>query len=194
MRVEPSGLLDCERALDDDGSDTRYVRDALDRLLAGHDPYPAFVIDRRWDVVARNKSTDVLLAGIAPSLLTPPVNALRLALHPSGLAPAIVNLAQWSDYLLWRVDQQVLATGDSGLARLAAEVRAYPGIGEAPAGEPDPRDRVFVRLHLRSGEREFRFLNMVATFGTALDITAAELAIEVFFPADPATAAALGSR
>jgi MmyB-like transcription regulator ligand binding domain len=122
------------------------------------------------------------------------VRRTGLALHPSGLAPAIVNLAQWSAYLLRRVDQQVLATGESGLAQLAAEVRGYPGIGEATAGEPDPLDRVFVPLHLRSGEREFRFLNMVATFGTALDITAAELVIEVFFPADPATATALGRR
>src|SRR5215469_3741185 len=89
-------------ALDDNGSDMRYVRQAIERLLAGHGPYPAFVIDRRWDVIARNDSTAVLLADVAPELLIPPVNALRLALHPSGLAPRIVNLGEWSAYLLRR--------------------------------------------------------------------------------------------
>jgi transcriptional regulator with XRE-family HTH domain len=181
-----------QRALDDDSSDMRYVRRALDRLLASHDPYPAFVIDRRWDVVARNESTDVLLAGVAPELLVPPVNALRLALHPAGLAPRILNLAQWSAYLLRRIEHQVLAGGDGELAQLAAEARGYPGIGAASPDEPGLLDQVFVPLHFRSPDRELRFLNMVATFGTALDITAAELVIEAFFPADPATAQALG--
>jgi transcriptional regulator with XRE-family HTH domain len=186
-----------QRALDDDNSDMRYVRRALDRLLASHDPYPAFVIDRRWDVVARNESTNVLLAGVAPELLVPPVNALRLALHPSGLAPRILNLAQWSAYLLRRIEHQVLAGGDGELAQLAAEARSYPGIGTASPDKPDLPDlpdQVFVPLHYKSSDRELRFLNMVATFGTALDITAAELVIEAFFPADPATAQALGQR
>ena len=88
------------RALGDDSSDMRYVRDAVERLLASHDPYPAFVIDRRWNVVARNESTGVLLKDVARELLTPPVNALRVALHPSGLAPRIANLTEWSAYLL----------------------------------------------------------------------------------------------
>ena len=108
-------------------ADSPHVREAIERLLASHDPYPAFVIDRQWDVVARNASTAVLIKDVAPELLVPPVNALRLALHPSGLAPQI----------------------------------------------------------------DLRLLNMVATFGTALDVTAAELVIEAFYPADPATAQAL---
>ena len=89
-----------------------------------HGPYAAFVIDRQWDVVARNESTAVLLEGIAPELLIPPVNALRLALHPSGLAPRIVNLAEWSSCLLRRLDHQILAGADAGLAKLADEARA----------------------------------------------------------------------
>ena len=179
------------RALGDDSSDMRYVRDAVERLLASHDPYPAFVIDRRWNVVARNESTGVLLKDVARELLTPPVNALRVALHPSGLAPRIANLTEWSAYLLWRLDHQILATADTGLADLAGEVRGYPGIAKPDQHAANPADRVFVPLQVMNGSRELRLLNMVATFGTALDVTAAELVIEAFYPADPATAQAL---
>ena len=181
-----------EQALDNAGSDMTFVRDALDHLLASHDPWPAFVINRRWDVVARNKSTDVLLVDVAPHLLVAPVNALRLALHPAGLAPRIVNLAQWGAYLLRRIDHQVLTTGAADLAALAREARSYPNIDPAPSPQAhDPIDRVFVPLHVRSAGGDLRFLNMVATFGTALDVTAAELVIEAFFPADAATTGAL---
>jgi hypothetical protein len=179
------------RALDDDRSDMRHIRDSIERLLASHDPYPAFVIDRQWDVVARNASAAALLKDVAPELLIPPVNALRLALHPSGLAPSILNLAEWSAYLLRRLNDQILVTGDAGLAELADEARSYPGIAAPGRGPANPVDRVFVPLHLMNGPRELRLLNMVATFGTALDVTAAELVIEVFYPADPATAQAL---
>lgn len=176
------------RELADNSSDMKYVRAAIERLLTSQNPYPAFVIDRRWDVVARNQSTSVLLEDVAASLLIPPVNALRLALHPSGLAPKIVNLAEWSAYLLRRLDHQILASPDAGLAELASEARGYPGVAEAGQEIATPTDRVFVPLHIMSGGRELRFLNMVATFGTALDVTAAELVIEAFYPADPATA------
>ncbi len=188
-----SGYAPCysHRALDDDGSDMRYVRDAVERLLARHDPYPAFVIDRQWDVVARNASTAVFLTGVAPELLVPPVNVLRLALHPSGLAPRIANLAEWSAYLLRRLDHQMLAAPDARLAKLAGEARSYPGVAEPRHETANPADRVFVPLHLMNGSRELRLLNMVATLGTALDVTAAELVIEAFYPADPATTQAL---
>jgi transcriptional regulator with XRE-family HTH domain len=179
------------RALEDDASDMRYVRAATERLLASHGPYPAFVIDRQWEVIARNDSTAVLLEGVAPELLVPPVNALRLALHPSGLAPRIVNLAEWSAYLLRRLDHQILAGPDSGLARLGDEARSYPGIAKPGQEAANLADRVFVPLRIMSGGCELRFLNMVATFGTALDVTAAELVIEAFYPADPATSRAL---
>jgi hypothetical protein len=169
----------------------RYVRGAIERLLASHRPYPAFVIDRQWDVVARNESTALLLADIAPELLVPPVNALRLALHPSGLAPRIVNLAEWSSYLLRRLDHQILAGADTGLAKLADEARGYPGVAEPAHEAVNLTERVFVPLRITSGGRELRFLNMVATLGTALDVTASELVIEAFYPADQATAAVL---
>src|SRR5262249_28027336 len=157
-----------------------YVRAAIERLLISHGPYPAFVIDRRWEVVARNDSTAVLLEDVAPELLTPPVNALRLALHPAGLAPRIVNLAEWSAYLLRRLDHQILASPDAGLAELAEEARGYPGTAVPDQATANLTDRVFVPLRIRNGRRELRFLNMVATFGTALDVTAAELVIEAF--------------
>jgi transcriptional regulator with XRE-family HTH domain len=179
------------RALDDDSSDMRYVREAIERLLASHGPYPAFVIDRQWNVVARNESTAVLLEGIAPELLMPPVNALRLALHPSGLAPRIVNFAEWSAYLLRRLDHQILAGADAELVKLADEARGYPGVAEPGQEAASETDRVFIPLRIASGARELRFLNMVATLGTALDVTAAELVIEAFYPADPATVQAL---
>jgi transcriptional regulator with XRE-family HTH domain len=179
------------RALDDNGSDMRYVREAIERLLTSHGPYPAFVIDRQWNVVARNENTAVLLEDVAPELLIPPVNALRLALHPAGLAPRIVNLAEWSAYLLRRLDHQILAGADAGLAELADEARSYPGVAEPGQETAGLIDRVFVPLRIMKGRRELRFLNMVATFGTALDVTAAELVIEAFYPADPATSQAL---
>jgi transcriptional regulator with XRE-family HTH domain len=179
------------RALDDGSSDMRYVRDAIERLLKGHEPYPAFVIDRRWNVVARNESAGVLLHDVAHDLLIPPVNALRVALHPDGLGPRIVNLREWSAYLLRRLDHQMLATGDPGLAELGREVRGYPGVATPDQQAANPANRVFVPLHLVTGARELRLLNMVATFGTALDVTAAELVIDAFYPADPATAQAL---
>jgi len=180
------------RALGDGSSDMTYVRDAIDRLLRSHEPYPAFVIDRSWNVVARNESTGVLLDGVAPDLLVPPVSALRAALHPAGLGPRIVNLTEWSAYLLRRLDHQLLATGDPGLAELAREVRGYPGVARPDQQAASPADRVFVPLRLLTGTRELRFLNMVATFGTALDVTAAELVIDAFYPADPVTAQMLG--
>jgi hypothetical protein len=142
-------------------------------------------------VIARNDSTAVLLENVAPELLAPPVNALRLALHPTGLAPRIVNLAEWSAYLLRRLDHQIQASADAGLAELADEARSYPGVAELGEETAKPADRVFVPLRIMSGHRELRFLNMVATFGTALDVTAAELVIEAFYPADPATSQAL---
>jgi transcriptional regulator with XRE-family HTH domain len=178
------------RTLDDDSSGMPYIRAATEHLLASHGPYPAFVIDRQWDVVARNRGTAVLLEGVAADLLIPPVNALRVALHPSGLAPKIVNLPEWSAYLLRRLDHQILASPDARLAELASEARSYPGVAEPGQETAGPADRVFVPLRILSRGHEFRFLNMVATFGTALDVTAAELVIEAFYPADPATAQA----
>jgi transcriptional regulator with XRE-family HTH domain len=180
------------RALEDEGCGMPYVREAVSRLLTSHEPYPALVKDRYWNVVDRNRSTEVLLRGVAPELLEPPINALRMALHPNGLAPQILNLAEWSGHLLRRLDHQVLVTGDPTLAGLAEEVRSYPGVTEPSSIDPGGEQRVVVPLRLSRNGTDLCLLNMVATLGTAVDVTAEELVIESFYPADEVTAQALG--
>jgi transcriptional regulator with XRE-family HTH domain len=178
-----------ERALD--SPQLAAVRAALRQLLAGHEPYPAAVVDRSWTLVEANASVALLTGGVAADLLAPPVNVLRLSLHPSGLAPRIVNLGEWRAHLLGRLRRQVAFTADPELSALYTELRGYPCDQPAPEVElPGPGD-VAVPLRLRHGERELCFVSTVATFGTPLDVTVAELVIESFFPADAGTAAAL---
>jgi transcriptional regulator with XRE-family HTH domain len=181
-----------------DADDMAPVRDAVEKILAGHDPYPAVVVDRHWNLVAANAALlAVLTDGVDPELLAPPANVLRASLHPDGLAPRIVNFRQWTDHLLERLDRQIAASGDPELVDLRDDLLRLPGVA-APRGvtdaDTDPASRLFVPLVLRAGDGPpLRFFSTVATFGTALDITVAELAIESFFPADEATAAALAS-
>jgi hypothetical protein len=129
--------------------------------------------------------------GVAPSLLAPPANVIRVCLHPDGLAPRIVNLAEYSQHLMIRLHRQALLSQDPGLAALLDEMKAYPGVESATTSAVDEATLLFVPLRLRVGDAVLSFFSTIATFGTALDITLAELAIEQFFPADPATAAAL---
>jgi MmyB-like transcription regulator ligand binding domain len=145
------------------------------------------VVDRGWNLVAANRAIEMLTAGVAAHLLEPPVNALRLALHPEGMAPRIVNFGQWRAHLLRDLAAQAETSGDDGLNTLHDELQAYPG----EDGEPGPHD-VFVPLRIKGPEdTELRFLSTRTTFATAVDVTVSELAIESFFPADPQTAAAL---
>lgn len=171
------------------------VREALDRVLSGHEPYPAIVVDRRWNLVAANEASQALVFGIAPELLGPPLNVLRAALHPDGLASRIVNFGEWSEHLLDRLRRQVLLTGDEELRDLEEEIRRYPGVPARPShGGVEGLGDIAVTLRLRTDGGELRLLSTIATFGTAVDITAAELAIEAFFPADEETAAALQGK
>jgi len=164
------------------------VRSAIDLILAGHDPYPAVVIDRHWEMLGANRAVALLTAGVAPDLLEPPVNVLRLSLHPDGMAPRIANLGEWRGHLLERLDRQIALTGDAALANLRAELATYPGPGAPPhLGGPE----IAVPLRLRSEAGELSFIGTVATFGTAVEVTASELSIESFFPADEQTAAAV---
>jgi transcriptional regulator with XRE-family HTH domain len=163
------------------------VREAIELVLRGHEPYPAAVVDRHWNLVAGNSGIALLTASVAPALLEPPVNVLRVSLHPDGLAPRIANLAEWREHLLHRLRRQVMLTGDDEAGALLAELEAYP----SPEGEPPPHNDIVVPLRLRDG---LAFFSTVATFGTAVDITVSELSIEAFFPADEATAEALRSR
>ncbi len=169
------------------------MRRAVRQVLGGHEPYPAVVVDRGWNLVEANAGVAMLTAGVAEELLAPPANVLRISLHPDGLAPRIANLGEWRAHLLGRLRRQVALTADPDLARLLNELRAYPCDQPEPEVEvPGPGD-IVVPLRIRHDGRELVFFSTVATFGTPLDVTVAELAIESFFPADPETAAILRS-
>jgi transcriptional regulator with XRE-family HTH domain len=175
-----------ERGLDD--PEMAPVRDAIDQVLRGHDPYPALVVDREWEMLAANRTVALLTEGVAPELLEPPLNVLRVALHPDGMAPRIANLGEWREHLLERLRRQVVLTGDPAVAALEEELRGYPGPPPEPGADRNPL-AVPLRLHDGAGG-ELAFISTVATFGTAVDITVAELSIEAFFPADARTAQA----
>ena len=166
------------------------VRQAIDRFLRAHEPYPAVVVDRYHNLLAGNDALDLLLAGVAPELLEPPANGMRVALHPQGMAPRTLNLPEWSAHLLQRVRREAQVTGDPQLAGLYDELSGYPGVQVAPArAELDPADIVLpLRLLDTDGESELAFFSTLSTFGTAADITLSELAIEAFYPANAHTA------
>jgi transcriptional regulator with XRE-family HTH domain len=176
-----------------EGDDMAAVRAALEHLLAGHEPNPALVVDRRWNLVLANRAVGLLLTGVPAELLAPPVNVLRVSLHPDGLASRTVNFEEWSGHLLARLGRELAATGDPALAALYDELAALPGVAapEPPVPHGDGASRLMVTLHLKSSLGDLAFFSTVATFGTAVDITLAELSIETFFPADEPTAAAL---
>jgi transcriptional regulator with XRE-family HTH domain len=174
-----------ERSFDD--PEMAAIRDSVHRVLTAYEPFPCLALDRGWHIVRANTSASVLIDGVAGHLLDRP-NALRIALHPDGLASRIRNLAQWRHHLLERLRREVTVSGDPALAELLVELEGYPGGGP---GHEDA-DRVVVPLDLitRDGV-ELSLLSTVTTFGTALDLTVTELSIEAFLPADAATAEAL---
>jgi transcriptional regulator with XRE-family HTH domain len=169
-----------ERPLDDPA--LRVARQAVDQVLAGHEPYPALAVDRHWTLVASNAASRRLMQDVDPSLLQPPVNVLRVALHPSGLAPRTANLAEWRAHLLARLGHQIQVTGDPVLIRLLGELRNLPGPGDL-AHDVDPTAFV-VPLKLVTSLGILAFFSTTTVFGTPVDITLAELAVEAFYPAD----------
>jgi hypothetical protein len=176
------------RSLDD--PELAHVRDALGHVLQGHEPYPAIAVDRGWNLVASNSALGVLLDGVDDQLLVPPVNCMRLALHPDGIAPRILNLGEWRTHLLHRLERQFTLTGDKEILRLRQEVLGYPGPDHGP--DVGHGNDVMVGFRIATAEgRELSFFSTVTTFGTAVDITVSELSIEAFFPADADTAAVL---
>src|SRR4051812_11825140 len=179
-----------ERALGDEAMAP--ARGALERLLKSHEPFPAVAVDRQWELVAANAPAQALLTdGTAPELLEPPVNTLRISLHPDGLAPRIANLTEYSSHLLHLVDSEAAATADPALVALHEELSGYPGVDPTPR-PPDPADSLFIPLRLHAADGgELAFFSTIARFGTALDVTVAELTIESFFPADEQTAAVI---
>src|ERR1700750_960887 len=158
-----------------DAPELEPVRTAIDQLLEAHEPYPALVVDRGWNLVAANAAVGRLTAGVAAHLLEPPANTLRIALHPEGMAPRIKNLPEWRAHLLEDLSRTVAATGDKDLEALLDELTALPG--ETAAGHGHD---IFVALRID----DLTFFSTRTTFGGAADVTVAELSIEAFFPAD----------
>ena len=172
-----------------DEPDLAAVRDALRVVLAAHEPHPAVLLNRWWELVDANAAIAALLDGVDPALLEPPVNVLRLSLHPGGLAPRIRNLGQWRAHLLEQLHQRIERTADPRLVELAEELAGYPG-GEVAAAAPTD---VVLPLRLATPAGELSFFSIAAHVGTAADVTVDELTIEAFYPADAATAEALRS-
>jgi transcriptional regulator with XRE-family HTH domain len=178
-----------ERALDDPALGA--IRHAVERVLEAHEPYPALAIDRHWTLVAANRALSPLLAGAAAFLLEPPVNVLRLSLHPEGLATRIANLAQWRAYLLQRLQRECEITGDAAMTALLAELNDYAVPKSRRSSPPQVAhadSRVFVPLQLETDVGVLSFIGTTTVFGTPVDVTVAEIALECFFPADDVTA------
>lgn len=194
-----AGFAPESRGLRLDAPELSEVRRAVDLLLASLEPCPALAVDRQWTLVAHNRAAAALISLLPPELAEPPVNVLRASLHPRGLAPRIANLAQWRAHVLARLGRDVELTGDAQLAALLAELRDDPaaesnGSAVRVSAEPSADDGempVLVPLRLRTDAGVLSFVSTTTIFGTAVDVTAAELAIESFLPADEATARAL---
>jgi transcriptional regulator with XRE-family HTH domain len=173
-----------------DGPKLATMMASLRDVLAGHEPYPAVLIDRHWTLIDANAAAGLLMTGAAPGLLEPPVNVLKLSLHPDGIAPRIRNLAEWRTHVLHRLDRQAAATADPVLRAMHDELSELPG-GSASV----PPNGVVVPLRFETPDgTQLSFFSITSVLGTPLDVTLSELAIESFLPADPQTAAALRAR
>ncbi|MFH0515812.1 helix-turn-helix domain-containing protein [Streptomyces sp. M41] len=176
-----------ETPLDDPALDA--LRAGMEQLIQGYEPYPALVVDAMYHVHAANRGVLMLLDGIPEHLLTPPLNAMRLTLHPQGLAPRIRNLREWRGHLLAQMDRQIALRRSEPLRRLYEEVAAYPVPPEA-AGAAEPAEPVpyfALPMQIEHEGRVLSFISSISTFNTPMDVTVAELAIETLLPADPAT-------
>lgn len=193
-------LRECNRLLLSAGFAPRFVEQPLDapplqqalaaveRVLHAHHPYPAVAVDRHWNLLRANTMAQRLLAGVDPALLERP-NVLRISLHPRGLAPLIVNLAEWRHHLLARLRGMVARSHDEGLAVLLAELSAWPALpGEVRGSDESPLPDVVMLFRLRTPLGEVALFSTITVFGTPVDITLSELALEAFYPADPASA------
>jgi transcriptional regulator with XRE-family HTH domain len=177
-----------QRTLDDPALDA--ARAAVDQVLKAHEPSPALAVDRHWNLVSANRMVMPMLDGIAPDLLAPPLNVLRLSFHPEGLASRTANLGEWCAHLLERLHRQCEATADPMLLALHRELKSYPIPARAAPITPDA---VAVPFRLKLGDAVLSFISTTMVFGTPVDVTLSEIAIETFFAADEATAAALRS-
>jgi transcriptional regulator with XRE-family HTH domain len=181
-----------ERDLEDPGFEA--ARRVVELILRGHEPYPALAVDRHWALLMANRPVSHLMAGIAPKLLQAPINVLRISLHPQGLAPRIANFHEWRAHVLARLAQQAARSGDPVLTALSEELKRYPvPPGTRPARPPEPGEYagLAVPLELITEQGVLSFLSTTTIFGTPVDVSLSELAIESFFPADRATATAM---
>lgn len=167
------------------------AREAVDLVLKGHEPYPALAIDRHWNLLAANRMIAPLLGSANPQLLQPPINVLRLSLHPEGLAPAIANLAQWRAHLFARLRRQIEITADQKLIDLLQELTGYPAPVSTDVHSDAQMNSVVVPMRLTTPAGTLNLISTTTVFGTPVDITLSELAIEAFFPADTASAEVL---
>jgi transcriptional regulator with XRE-family HTH domain len=177
-----------ERKLDD--PEMMDARRAVDMILKGHEPFPALAVDRHWTMIAANAPVALLIAGVEPSLLMPPVNVMRLSLHPRGLAPRIVNLGAWKDHAAERLRRQHRLTGDKRIEALLNEISAYEyaeTAGETGLAPHGSASDVAVPLILRTEAGVLSLLSTTTVFGTAIEVTLSELVLEAFYPADEAT-------
>lgn len=181
-----------ERPLSD--PDLKVAREAVELVLAAHEPFPALAVDRHWSLVVANRAARHFMTGIDPSLLTPPINALRLSLHPQGMGPRVANYREWRRHVLERLQRQVDVSGDPVLMELMQELKAYPDPEDSAHHAEAPAldfAGVAVPMRLKTPVGMLSFLSTTTVFGTPVDITLSELAIETFLPADPMTAQAL---
>ncbi|MFC3127512.1 helix-turn-helix domain-containing protein [Pseudoroseomonas globiformis] len=169
------------------------ARQAMERILQGHNPHPALAVDRHWNLISANKAVFALLSGLSGSLMQPPVNVLRLSLAPNGLAPRILNFTEWRAHLLARLTHEVQTSADAVLLRLLEELKTYPIPPQARGTRAPPLEEatIAVPLRLAGAEGPLSFLSTTTVFGTAVDVTLAEVTIETFFPADDMTAIAM---
>jgi transcriptional regulator with XRE-family HTH domain len=169
------------------------LRAAVGLVLTGLEPYPALAVDRCWNLVEGNRTVGLLIGDAAAELLVPPVNVLRVAMHPAGLAPQIANFGEWRAHVLARVRRQVDETADPDLAALYRELQDYPCDDLVPDVETSRSGDLVIPLRIRFGDRQLALLSTTTVFGTPVDVTVAELAIESFLPADRATAEILAA-
>lgn len=170
------------------------LRTGLDRLLTAYEPNPALIMDGTYDIIAANHGIQVLLGAVPERLLQPPMNAIRLTLHPQGLAPRIRNLREWRTHLLERVERQIALRSSTPLRELYEEVIEYPvPDGETDGDQTDETHVYALPMRIEVDGRLLTFISTVTTFNTPMDVTVSELAVETFLPADPETAEALQS-
>ncbi|NKX90058.1 helix-turn-helix transcriptional regulator [Nocardia coubleae] len=174
-----------ESRLDD--AELAAARAAIDTMLRAHEPYPAVVVDRWWDVVAGNAAMPLLMSGVPEHLLLPRPNVYRLVLHPDGLAGRLENLHQVRELFLERLLRQAESTGDARLRALYDEVNDYAAPRDSP-GRPEPTGPFQVPIRITSPAGTLSMFSTMATFGAPADVTLSELAVEFFYPLDDFTA------